>query len=88
MKSQKFKTTLLIIFIAAVYFIAGKFGLQLAFVHTNATAVWPPTGIAIAVLLLAGYRVWPSILVGAFFINYMTVSSFLTSLGIAADQRD
>jgi len=43
--------------IAIVYIIAGKLGLQLAFVHPNATAVWPPTGIALAALLVWGYRV-------------------------------
>src|SRR5437879_11290820 len=31
---------------AAVYFLTGKIGLRLAFVHPSATLVWPPTGIA------------------------------------------
>lgn len=37
--------------LAAIYFIAGKLGLKLAFVHANATPVWPPTGIAVATSL-------------------------------------
>ena len=37
--------------IAAGYFVAGKLGLQLAFVHSSATAVWPPTGIGLAACL-------------------------------------
>ena len=50
--------------LAAIYFLTGKLGLQLAFVHRSATAVWPPTGIAIAALLLLGRRLWPGPLAG------------------------
>ena len=55
-----------------VYFVAGKLGLMLAFVHANATAVWPPTGIALAGLLFLGYRIWPAIFLGAFLVNIST----------------
>src|SRR4029077_7709697 len=55
--------------LAITYSIAGKLGLRLAFVHASATAVWPPTGIALAALLVRGDRVWPSILLGAFLVN-------------------
>lgn len=41
------------------YFFTGKLGLRLAFVHPSATVVWPATGIALAALLILGYRVWP-----------------------------
>jgi PAS domain S-box-containing protein len=30
------------------------------------TPLWPPTGIALALVLLRGYRIWPGILVGSF----------------------
>jgi PAS domain S-box-containing protein len=63
---------LTIALLAAVYFIAARFGLSLASVHTNVSAVWPPTGIAIAAVLLLGYRTWPGILLGAFFANLLT----------------
>src|SRR4029077_4812694 len=43
--------------LAGVYFAAGKLGLRLAFEHASATAVWPPTGIALAAMLLYGSRV-------------------------------
>src|ERR1043166_2272804 len=66
-----------------VYFVAGKLGLMLAFVNASATAVWPPTGIALAALLVFGYRVWPSIFLGAFLVNITTAGSVVTSLGIA-----
>ncbi len=70
--------------LVAVYFVAGKLGLELAFEHASATAVWPPTGIALAAMLLYGYRVWPAIFVGAFLVNATTAGSIWTSLGIAA----
>ena len=69
--------------LAAVYVVAGKLGLTLAFVHVSATAIWPPTGIAIAAFLLLGYRVWPGILLGAFLVNLTTAGDALSSLGIA-----
>src|SRR5438094_4457303 len=69
--------------LAAVYFAAAKLGLMLAFVHASATAVWPPTGIALASMLLLGPRVWPAILLGAFLANATTAGNLWTSLGIA-----
>jgi signal transduction histidine kinase len=69
--------------LAAIYFAAGKLGLSLAFVHANATAVWPPTGIALAAFLFLGPRVWPGVLIGAFLVNATTAGSVLSSAGIA-----
>src|SRR5439155_927173 len=68
--------------LTGVYVLAGKFGLSLAFVHASASAVWPPTGIALAATLLLGYRVWPALLLGAFLVNVTTAGSGWTSLGI------
>src|SRR5258705_13885111 len=67
-----------------VYRGAGKLGLMLAFVHASATAVWPPTGIALVALLMLGPRVWPAIFLGAFIVNITTAGSVATSIGIAA----
>jgi diguanylate cyclase (GGDEF)-like protein len=67
----------------AAYFVAGKLSLRLAYVHPSATVVWPPTGIALAALLVLGLRFWPAILVGAFVVNVTTAGSVATSLGIA-----
>jgi integral membrane sensor domain MASE1 len=69
--------------VTALYVIAGKLGLTLAFIHASVTAVWPPTGIALAACLLFGYRLWPSILLGAFLVNWTTAGSVFTSSGIA-----
>src|SRR2546422_1861831 len=70
--------------LAAAYLIAAKLGLKLAFVHASATAVWPPTGIAMAAFLVFGYRMWPAVAIGAFLVNLTTAGSALSSLGIAA----
>src|SRR5262245_22124390 len=70
--------------VGVAYFAAGKLGLSLALVHASASAVWPPTGIALAAFLVLGLRVWPAILAGAFLVNATNVGSVATSLGIAA----
>src|SRR6266849_1934132 len=83
MYSRRFSTLPAIGVLTLIYFIAGKLGLKLAFLHASASPVWPPAGIALAALLLLGYRVWPAIFVGAFFVNVLTAGSIFTSLGIA-----
>jgi integral membrane sensor domain MASE1 len=72
-----------ILLFIGVYFAAGAFGLSLAFAHASASAVWPPTGIALAALLLWGYRLWPAVFTGAFLVNYYTQGALASSLGIA-----
>lgn len=67
-----------------LYYISGKLGLSLASVQANATPVWPPSGIALAGLLLLGLRAWPAVFFGAFLVNATTVQTpLLASLGIA-----
>ncbi|MBI2095333.1 MAG: PAS domain S-box protein [Candidatus Omnitrophica bacterium] len=70
--------------VGAVYYFLGKFGLSLAFINSSATAVWPPTGFSLAMLLIFGRRLWPGILVAAFWVNWTTAGNLATSLGIAA----
>ncbi len=66
-----------------VYFALAKFGLALASAHPSSTPVWPPTGFALAMVLLLGPRVWPAIFAGALIANYTTAGSFMTSVAIA-----
>ena len=42
------KTAVFFSMFFAVYFITGKLGLRMAVLNASATAVWAPTGIAIA----------------------------------------
>ena len=69
--------------LAAIYIVAGKLGLALALLNPSATAVWPPTGISLAAVLLFGPRVWPAIFLGAFITNEITAGTVGTSLLIA-----
>lgn len=66
-----------------LYFMSGKFGLMLAYIHPSASSIWPPTGIAIALFMIYGYRFWPAIFLGALLFNLSILGSFITSLGIA-----
>jgi integral membrane sensor domain MASE1 len=71
-----------ILAIAATYYGAAKLGLGLAFAAPSVTAVWPPTGIALAAVVLWGYRVWPGIALGACLANSWTGVPIFTTLGI------
>ena len=75
---------LTLVLLVLLYFVAGKLGLTLAFVNASASAVWPPTGLAIAALLLLGHAYWPAILIGAFAVNLTTSGDLASSMGIAA----
>ena len=81
--SRLIQDVLVIAGIAAVYYVAAKLGLKLAFVYPSASSVWPGTGIALAAMLLLGYRIWPAIFLGAFLANLTTAGSAATSIGIA-----
>src|SRR2546421_12606352 len=70
--------------VAGVYFGSAKFGLTLGYENGSITAVWPPTGIALAALVLWGYRFWPGVAVGAFLANSWTGVPLLPVLGIPA----
>jgi integral membrane sensor domain MASE1 len=69
--------------LAAVYFAAAKASLLLAIPPGYATAVWPPAGIALAVLLARGDRLWPGIWLGAALANLTVSSSPFVALVIA-----
>ncbi len=72
-----------IVLLTLVYVATGRLGLRLAFLQESATAVWPPTGIALGAMLMLGTWVWPSVLAGAFVVNLITAGTVWTSLGIA-----
>lgn len=82
--SRILRDVLVMLALAIIYFIAGKLGLKLASVHPSATAVWPPTGIALVAFLTLGYRVWPGIFLGALLVNLTTAGSLPVCLGISA----
>jgi integral membrane sensor domain MASE1/anti-sigma regulatory factor (Ser/Thr protein kinase) len=70
--------------LVAAYYGSAKLGLNLAFESGSVTAVWPPTGIALAALVLWGYRMWPGVALGALLANSWTGIPLLAVLGITA----
>src|SRR5579862_9330004 len=58
--------------VAVIYFGVARLGLVLAFQYKNVSPVWPPSGVAIACLIMLGPRVWPGIALGAFLANFST----------------
>lgn len=69
--------------LAAVYFLAARVGLALAFEQAQVSPVWPPTGVALAALIRFGPRWWPGVLLGAFAANFLATEPLLTATGIA-----
>jgi integral membrane sensor domain MASE1 len=63
--------------------VSGNLGLDLAFATRSVTAIWPPTGIALAALVIGGYRLWPAVALGALVTNVGTGVPAVTVLGIA-----
>src|SRR5260370_33538808 len=68
---------------AAVYVGVARLCLSLACLNASVSPVWPPTGLAIAAILLLGYRMAPAIWTGAFLGNLATGLSIATAGGIA-----
>ena len=65
--------------IAASYFSLAKSALLLPAINPAATPLWPPTGVALAFVLLRGYRVWPAILVSSFSANAVSSGTMMAS---------
>jgi PAS domain S-box-containing protein len=57
---------------------------MLASARPEITPVWPPAGIALAALLVLGYRVWPGIFLGAFLASVTGVFDVAAAAGVAA----
>lgn len=66
------KTAVWALLVAAGYYVCGRLGLLLALPPGYATAVWPPSGIALAAVLLGGVRMVPAIWLGSFLLNFGT----------------
>lgn len=73
------KQVLLIFLIAIIYYVTAKLGQYLAIPPGFITPVYPPSGIALAAILLMGYQVWWGIWLGAF---VAATWAFLANTGI------
>ncbi len=50
--------------VSSSYFLFGLFGNLFAIPPSKIGAIWPPSGIALASMLILGYRIWPAIFIG------------------------
>jgi PAS domain S-box-containing protein len=73
----------LILLVAATYFVSAKVSLLVAIPPGYASAIWPPSGIALAALLLGGTRLWPGVWIGSLVANLTVEGNLLVSLVIA-----
>ena len=64
-QNQKLTTFTRVVVLIAFYFVGGLVGKQSSFLSGNVALVWPPAGIALAAILLFGYRFWPGVALGA-----------------------
>lgn len=70
--------------LAAAYVGLGKLGLVIDPADGFAALVWPPTGLSLAALLLAGSRLWPGVAIGAFVVNAWAGAPLLVATAMAA----
>lgn len=87
MNMAKYKKVLLyfvkLVILSFVYHFAAELGLLTAHVQPNTSPVWPPTGIAIAALLLFGYKFWPGIAFGVMLATIFKDNPLNVSIGLA-----
>ena len=73
----------LLVAVAIGYLGAAKLGLLAAVAQKVVSSAWPPSGVALAALLLLGLRYWPGIAMGAFLLNWTASVPVAGAAGIA-----
>jgi MASE1 len=71
------------VLLAGVYVAGAKAAFALAFVQTSIAPIWPPSGIALAAVLLLGRRAVPGVALGALLFNASTSVPLWVSAAIA-----
>ncbi len=69
-RNQKLTTFTRVVLLVALYFIGGLVGKETSFLSGSVALVWPPAGIALAAILLFGYRFWPGVALGAVLFSF------------------
>src|SRR5687768_18477758 len=59
-----------------LYVVTGKLGLLLAVPPGYATVIWPPSGIALGMLIVGGARLWPGVFAGSLLLNALNSGVF------------
>src|SRR5262245_4364609 len=83
LRSRLAREQTILVSLAVSYVIAGKLGLAMSYGHPAVSLVWPPSGIALAALLLHGYRVWPVVFGAATMLYVSTLGPVSVSLALA-----
>ena len=81
--SQPVRYLATVVFFAGAYDAAARFGLGWAAPQANVTAIWPPSGLVLAVFLRLGIRYWPAALLGSCLANFATSTGAGPAFGIA-----
>ena len=84
MPSARARNILLLVSVFAGYVVLGKLGVVLGPLTDSPGAVWPPSGFALATIILAGRHIWPAILAGAIFVHFSESANLLTAIAIGA----
>jgi sigma-B regulation protein RsbU (phosphoserine phosphatase) len=80
---RKYRRTWELVCVFAAYLLAGEIGLAVPFTSGNVSPLWPPAGVALAAMLVLGYRVWPAVALGAFIVNFFSKIPHVAAAGIA-----
>lgn len=72
-----------VVLLGVIYHLGARLGLLMANVQPNTSPVWPPTGIAIAALLLFGKKYWPGITLGVIFGYLFNNNALNITFGLA-----
>jgi len=71
-----------IIALAGIYALIAKLVLAFFADAQLVSIIWPPSGIALAILVLDGRKLWPGVLLGALLGNFWAGAAFLTAFCI------
>lgn len=77
---SRWRQVLAIIGLAVVYYVASKLSMRLGRTPQEAALFWPPVGLAVAVLLTQGYRMWPGVALGVFLTSWAAKMSWESAL--------
>ncbi|HET9633710.1 MAG TPA: MASE1 domain-containing protein [Terrabacter sp.] len=55
--------------VGAAYYLSARVGLRLSLVGNDVTPLWPPTGVAVAALIVFGRAYWPAVALAALAVN-------------------
>ena len=69
-RSDYLTTFTRMVILTACYFVGGLLGKEASFLGGSIALVWPPAGIALAAILLFGYRFWPGVALGAVLFSF------------------